>query len=222
MSHPHGDIYSIVIQVHPDSEEEQEPSVTDDWRLGDITVDWVDFTREKSTDKRERNGEGERLSHRRQSKEYEQDPTRTVPGAAPAMTAHAHRVSKPHKPSPAKRRPKPAPESPSDLSLQPLLGHIPGPNPVDATTSDGCTDVGRGVVHLFRHPPPASVIARLNSPGESSRGPDDPEQWAGEHAEGEDGSLIAILAVPAWMRPADLIEFLGGWVTCLEGMRMIR
>ncbi|EIW72206.1 hypothetical protein TREMEDRAFT_21329, partial [Tremella mesenterica DSM 1558] len=37
-----------------------------------------------------------------------------------------------------------------------------------------------------------------------------------------DGSLVAILAVPAWMRPADFLEFIGGWGTCLEGVRMIR
>jgi len=30
------------------------------------------------------------------------------------------------------------------------------------------------------------------------------------------------LAVPAWMRPADFLEFIGGWGTCLEGVRMIR
>jgi BRCA1-associated protein len=48
------------------------------------------------------------------------------------------------------------------------------------------------------------------------------DEWGGERAEGEDGSLIAILAVPAWMRPADFLEFIGGWSTCLEGVRMIR
>jgi BRCA1-associated protein len=91
---------------------------------------------------------------------------------------------------------------------------------------------------LFKHAPPASLIASLDAHpiGEGSRsaasrraspikqpesetgGPD----YAGQRAEGEDGSLVAILAVPAWMRPADFLEFIGGWSTCLEGVRMIR
>jgi BRCA1-associated protein len=85
------------------------------------------------------------------------------------------------------------------------------------------------VVHLFRHAPPASLISSLDAHpvGESSssgkhHGNGDGGEWTGERAEGEDGSLIAILAVPAWMRPADFLEFIGGWGTCLEGVRMIR
>lgn len=99
------------------------------------------------------------------------------------------------------------------------------------------------MVHLFRHAPPASFIASLEAHpiGESSkakansqsrsasasegglgRGEEDGGEWEGERAEGEDGSLIAILAVPAWMRPSDFLEFIGGWGTCLEGVRMIR
>lgn len=41
-------------------------------------------------------------------------------------------------------------------------------------------------------------------------------------AEGQDGTLIAILAVPIWMDVANLADWLGAWTTCLEGYRMIR
>lgn len=205
------DVYSIIIAVHPDSEPAGEQV---DWRLGDISVDWVDFTREKSTDRKEREHESVH-----DEDEQEEQHTRTIPGAMATKPR-----TKPTKPRKREREPK-RPETPDSLSLQALLAHIPGPNPVtvDTSSASGVTQVGRGVVHLFKHAPPAGLVARLEGQnGESSRVPKDEEGWAGERAEGEDGSLIAILAVPAWMRPADLLEFLGGWVTCLEGVRMIR
>lgn len=209
------DVYSIIIAVHPDSEQ------GDDWRLGEITVDWVDFTREKGTDRREREREEDRERLQREQ-DSSDNAERYVPGSG--MTTRPR--TKPTKPRRSKAdRDPPRPETPDSLSLQALLAHIPGPNPVsvDTSSASGETHVGRGVVHLFKHAPPASLVALLEGQnGESSRTPNDSEGWAGENAEGADGSLIAILAVPAWMRPADLLEFLGGWVTCLEGVRMIR
>lgn len=199
----HSDVYSIVIEVHPDNENPEQQG--QDWRLGDISVDWVDLIREKSSDRAWQEDDHPQEEH------VEKHPT--VPGAMTKTTT---------KPSPRHRKKK-RPESIDDLSLQPLLAHIAGPNPFEASSSSGVTHVGNGVVHLFKHAPPASLIARLEGQnGEGSSGPPDPEGWADENAEGGDGSLIAILAVPAWMRPADLIEFLGGWAGCLEGVRMIR
>ncbi|CAK9779634.1 zf-UBP-domain-containing protein [Cutaneotrichosporon oleaginosum] len=218
------DIYSLIIAVHPNNETPDQPD--QDWRLGDITVDWIDFTRDKSHNDRV-------VSPPASSSSHNSSLTRPIPGALPSNGSSAQSSSampSTHS-SPAKPRTKPrrkresrptsdVPETPDALSLQPLLAHIPGPNPVAASTSSGITHVGNGVVHLFRHAPPASLVARLEGQnGESSQRQ---EGYAGEHAEGEDGSLVAILAVPAWMRPADLLEFLGGWVTCLEGVRMIR
>jgi len=217
------DVYSIVIAIHPDSEAHDIQG--QDWRLGEITVDWVDLTREKSTDRRERE-RSERIERGERDEEYHDSdddntkPKPPIPGAA--MTTKPK--PKPSKPRRREREPKP-PETPDSLSKQALLAHIPGPNPVsvDANSASGVTHVGRGVVHLFKHAPPPGLIARLEGQnGEGSRLPKDEAGWAGENAEGEDGSLIAILAVPAWMRPADLLEFLGGWGTCLEGVRMIR
>lgn len=200
----HSDVYSIIIEVHPDNENPEQPG--QDWRLGDISVDWVDLIREKSSDR----------ARQEDDEHQETDQVEKHPAVPGAMTKVAS------KPSPRHRKKK-RPESIDDLSLQPLLAHIAGPNPFEASSSSGVTHVGNGVVHLFKHAPPAGLIARLEGQnGEASSGPPDPEGWADENAEGGDGSLIAILAVPAWMRPADLIEFLGGWATCLEGVRMIR
>jgi len=195
-------LYSIVIAVHP-SEEDHSLGEGGDWRLGDIQVDWVDFTREKTIDK-----------DQYQSK---------MPSASTETSTRKKGIKADASSS------KKKPSDPDSLSLQPLLAHFPGPNPLESSVAQGTSQVGRGVVHLFRHAPPAHLIASLESHpvGEGSgsgisgsKGGKD--EWSGERAEGEDGSLIAILAVPAWMRPADFLEFIGGWGTCLEGVRMIR
>ncbi|BEI79929.1 hypothetical protein CcaverHIS002_0104580 [Cutaneotrichosporon cavernicola] len=208
------DIYSIIIEIHPNSETPDQPG--QDWRLGDITVDWIDLTRDKSVDHSCDHPDSPSTA----TSLNPPSPTkRPVPGAMVNNSSPAKPRTKPRR----KRESRPTsdiPELPDALSLQPLLAHIAGPNPVAASTSSGVTHVGNGVVHLFRHAPPASLVARLEGQnGESSHRT---EGYASEHAEGEDGSLVAILAVPAWMRPSDLLEFLGGWVTCLEGVRMIR
>ena len=191
--------YSLVIAVHHGEEKGEDRD-----RIGDITVDWVDFTREKRVDR------------------------------PPVPVAKSSTM----KPSPSQRKGERArgggsivnrthdlsDKAVSDQSLQPLLGHFPGPNTLDSSTASGLTTVGRGVVHLFKHAPPPTLIASIDAHpiGESSGSKTPPNEWAGERAEGEDGSLIAIIAVPAWMRPADFVEFIGGWTTCLEGVRMIR
>ena len=173
--------------------------------MGEITVDWSDFTREKNTDKPILPLPLMTTSARKRP---------SVPGAG---------ADKPSaKPSSAKKRTS-GKVDPDSLSLQPLLGHFPGPNPLDSSTASGSAEVGRGVVHLFRHAPLPTLISSLDAHpiGESSNSAASGD-WDGTKAEGEDGSLVAILAVPAWMRPADFLEFIGGWATCLEGVRMIR
>lgn len=239
-------LYSIVIAIHPDTPPTPTPTAAaePDWRVGEITVDWVDFTREKSVESSlsaaSHAGGGAGMSSRA-------GPSRRRPTPSSGhLTGHGS-------------GPAPHPPSPSELSLQPLLAHVPGPNPLDSSVASGVSHIGRGIVHLFRHAPPAALIASLDAHpvGESSRSTERSERagrngrngaktpvgrgaapalasegdadrdrgkddWAGARAEGEDGSLIAILAVPAWMRPADFLEFIGGWGTCLEGVRMIR
>jgi len=201
--------YSIIISVHPEA--------TPDYslpRAGDITVDWVDFSREKSID-------------------YPSTPSRNIMPTTPRKKHIPHKAV-PGSSVPSKYLATGAPNrdsqtiangmTPDDLSLQPLLGHFPGPNPLGNTSASGISSVGRGIVHLFRHAPPPTLIASLDAHpvGESSSSGGKESEWAGDKAEGEDGSLVAILAVPAWMRPADFLEFIGGWATCLEGVRMIR
>ncbi len=195
--------YSISIAVHPDYS--SPGTFTPDWRLGEITVDWVDFTREKSVDK-EMPPTTASSSRPSASKKRPSHGGKVIPGSGqPFQSSKSSKLT------------------PDNLSLQPLLAHFPGPNPLDSSVASGVTQVGRGVVHLFRHAPPSSFISSLEAHpiGEGSVSKEG-GGWAGDRAEGEDGSLIAILAVPAWMRPADFLEFIGGWGTCLEGVRMIR
>ena len=215
-------VYSIVIAVQdpppnpdtpPSPHSSAGPDPGEDWRLGDITVDWVDFTREKSVD-HPPSPSSLAMAPEHPSVKKRSAPKPSIPGQSVPSTPS---------PSPAAKTKKASTSTAGGLSLQPLLGHVPGPNPLDSSVASGVTSVGRGVVHLFRHAPPASLIASLDAHpvGEGSK-TRDTSPWAGERAEGEDGSLIAILAVPAWMRPADFLEFIGGWSTCLEGVRMIR
>lgn len=206
-------LYSVVIAVHPQVLESPADAYQD-WRVGDITVDWVDFTREKTVDGMTK-GPSMQSNHNGLGRKKGSSPSQAIPrqaGSHPKiqtaeLTKRAGRTSVP----------------PEDLSLQPLVGHFPGPNPLETSVASGLTNVGRGVLHLFRHAPPSTLVASLDAHpvGESSSSSKGNE-WSGERAEGEDGSLVAILAVPAWMRPADFLEFIGGWATCLEGVRMIR
>nr|KIR49073.1 BRCA1-associated protein [Cryptococcus bacillisporus CA1280] len=218
-------LYSIIIVIHsPASEtqlQEQQHPQGADWRLGDITVDWVDFTREKSVGKRDmpRN----QRSSSQESKNRLTSQGRSVPGSSTAVSNSKPKTSRSQTPT----QHKPSKDDPDTLSLQPLLAHFPSPTPLSSSYAQGISSLGTGVVHLFRHAPPPSLIADIdNHPfGSSSRSAGEASSkqgWSGENAEGEDGSLIAILAVPAWMRPADFLEFIGGWGTCLEGVRMIR
>ncbi|ORY22384.1 hypothetical protein BCR39DRAFT_487923 [Naematelia encephala] len=240
-------IYSFIITTYPETTTTTIPPSTldstadlppegDDWRLGEITVDWVDFTREKDLEVDDsKMASSSSSSSQLNSKNRRPSNGRNIPGSNPHSHTHTHSSSSP---SPSSRRNKKGGgsgsgsqaqlTSPEDLSLQPLLAHFPGPNPLESSVASGVSVVGRGVVHLFRHAPPASLVASIDAHpvGESSRArpleSKEGGEWAGERAEGEDGSLIAILAVPAWMRPADFLEFIGGWATCLEGVRMIR
>ena len=220
-------VYSLVIAIH-----QAEPCAPEDWRLGDITVDWVDFTREKSLDKSAPPPPSSAFmttTTRKASSSFN-----TVPGSGSHSQLYsANGLSRPVTKASGSRKRQSTPTSsaahkgltdPDALSLQPLVAHFPSPNPLDTSVDSGSHTVGRGVVHLFRHAPAPSVIASIDAHpvGESSSAGLEQGEWAGERAEGEDGSLVAILAVPAWMRPADFLEFIGGWATCLEGVRMIR
>lgn len=241
--------YSIVIAIHPSDEDENENEKTEtdgeakDWRLGEINVDWVDFTREKSVDQEndmpldspaQTSKQSPSGSSRRKGTTQSQSQRSSVPGSGFGLASTSSPSSTHTGPERERERKKRPTTDPDSLSLQPLLAHFPGPNPLDSSVAQGVSEVGRGVVHLFRHAPPAHLIASLESHPvgegsghsravtESGNKGSAKDDWGGDRAEGEDGSLIAILAVPAWMRPADFLEFIGGWGTCLEGVRMIR
>lgn len=108
-------LYSLIIAQHPPT--------TQDYRLGDLGIDWIDYHSEK---------------------EIPQD-----------------NVPKPRDP-PTRDVKRPSDDVPPRRFTQ------------------GTTALGPGIVHLFRH------AAQL-LPDEGSK------------AEGEDGTLVAVLAVPRWM-----------------------
>ncbi|ORX40475.1 hypothetical protein BD324DRAFT_647405 [Kockovaella imperatae] len=202
----HSNVYSLVIAIYSNSS-----SSLSDWRFGDIAVDYIDFTREKSVDK------PPPLSLVSPPMTPARKRNIIIPSSASSPRSNVR------PPSGSKNQTSGPASNPDALSLQPLVAHFPGPNPLGTSTASGKHAIGRGVVHLFRHAPSQTLIDSLDAHpvGESSSSSSAGE-WDGVRAEGEDGSLVAILAVPAWMRPADFLEFIGGWATCLEGMRMFR
>ncbi|WWC91997.1 uncharacterized protein L201_006951 [Kwoniella dendrophila CBS 6074] len=245
-------LYSLIVAIHSteiESEAENTPTplmseVEGDWRLGEINVDWVDFTREKSIDKMDHTASNQQRPDGYKSKSIPSSSHKHIPGSS--IKASSHTTSSIT--STSTKKTKPSIETPDSLSLQPLLGHYPNPSPLDSSfTASGISELGKGVIHLFKHQPPKSLILHIDSHpfgGESSSSSSSTKldsksnknsdidnstsidksdaDLMGEDAEGKDGSLIAILAVPAWMKPSDFIEFIGGWSTCLEGIRMIR
>lgn len=81
--------------------------------------------------------------------------------------------------------------------------------------TQGTTSLGPGIVHFFRHSPP-------NPQTQGPPGREAESQQSCEQAEGEDGTLVGILAVPTWMGFDAFGEWLDAWVRGLEGFRMIR
>jgi BRCA1-associated protein len=101
--------------------------------------------------------------------------------------------------------------------------------------TQGTTELGSGVLHYLKHSQPLGLLESLEVKynGIDLSGKKDPgtnrEDTRGlaEEAdkvipEGQDGTLIAILAVPAYLGVVELADWLGAWNSRLEGLRMIR
>jgi BRCA1-associated protein len=164
-----------------------------DYREGDICIDWVDYHSEKDVAGQSLSPDG--LAQKERS---------PVPG----------------------RRP---------LSRSPGSENAPGvAYPVQRQTQ-GTTELGPGVIHLFKHDQPLSLLqsleADMTSKSKGEKEITNHQSKSGQailskavtvDAEGQDGTLIAILAVPIWMDVANLAGWLGAFTVCLEGYRMIR
>lgn len=207
-------LYSIVIA----RQESDDAGQDRDYREGDLCIDWVDYHSEKDVNN--------------------QDLGITRPRATSGAATLAPNPTKHANTSPRSRNPELEGEpGPRPLSRSPASEHGPGiPYPVQRQTQ-GTTELGPGVIHLFKHAQPLSLLESLEadmaSSGDKTERDDKAkkggsrEKVAGKadaqaDAEGQDGTLIAILAVPIWMDVANLADWLGAWTTCLEGYRMIR
>lgn len=172
-------LYSIVIALHPAS------SSSTDYRLGDLSIDWIDYDSEKQInegDEREKGLLGAGA------------PT-TRNGRSRSTSATSEGSSK-------------------SLPNQPMAGP-------SRHRTQGTTELGQGILHLFKHAPPLTLLETL----EADMSKDNSmilEGASSSQAEGEDGTLVAILAVPGWMGVEDFVGWLGAWTTCLEGLRMLR
>jgi BRCA1-associated protein len=201
-------LYSIIIAL-----EEQHDSSERDYREGDICIDWVDYHSEKDVGNQEL-GSGGLVSRAKPSPVPAHQAVTSSP-LSPNASDHSEKVRKPLSRSAT---------SESGLGV---------PYPVQRQTQ-GTTELGPGVIHLFKHAQPLSLLesleADLSKPkDDKTKGDERPEgnaqtstPTANVDAEGQDGTLIAILAVPIWMDVANLANWLGAFTVCLEGYRMIR
>jgi len=201
-------LYSIVIAL-----KEQDTTSERDYREGDICIDWVDYHSEKDVGNQEL-GSGDLVSKAKPSPVPAHEAVTSSP-LSPNASDHSGKARKPLSRSAT---------SESGLSV---------PYPVQRQTQ-GTTELGPGVIHLFKHAQPLSLLesleAGLSKPkDEKTKGAErdklsiEPSaQMANADAEGQDGTLIAILAVPIWMDVADLANWLGAFTVCLDGYRMIR
>ena len=201
-------LYSIVIAL-----EEKRTTSERDYREGDICIDWVDYHSEKDVGNQEL-GSGGLISKARPSPASVHQAIPSSP-LSPNASDHPEKARKPLSRSAT---------SESGLGV---------PYPVQRQTQ-GTTELGPGVIHLFKHAQPLSLLesleADLGKPKDEKhkgdeRGRTDVQsspQSGSVDAEGQDGTLVAILAVPMWMHVANLANWLGAFTVCLEGYRMIR
>ncbi len=168
-------LYSLIIALHPVQDDYHQQ---DDWRIGDIAIDWMDFA------------EGVSPS----------DLADGARGEGPASLNMTHPLDDP----------RPAADITSSQALVALHA--------DSAPTKGSSELGPGVIHLFKHPPPEHLSTEIALDSNHSGQDED----AAEAAEGADGTLVAVLAVPGWMRPADFVDYIGSWTAHLEGVRMIR
>lgn len=70
------------------------------------------------------------------------------------------------------------------------------------------TDLGYGVVHLYRDAEPSPSLARDATQSAESSGPSEPITDVGQAYVDKDLATLCILAVPSYMTPSDLL----GWV----------
>ncbi len=202
-------LYSLIIALHPLPTENQDAGVeqpvvasrnhshegdhdpSKDWRIGDITIDWMDYPPREIKSTNFLNGEG-----RDNNNMDHFSPPSSLSTLANPIDMDKIKT-----------------ESSHDNDI--LLAYHP-----PTATAIGTSELGPGVIHLFKHPPPTETLARIEA--EKGFVEVEEEHERDEGAEGEDGTLIGILAIPAWMRPSDFVDFAGECVGHMEGIRMIR
>lgn len=169
------------------------PQPPPDYRTGSLTIDWIDY-----------HGEKEIFAH-------DENNSKNTPGTSTDDLAKKQ----------------------NGRNEGSLLNGFAEEEPLLARRSTrGTTSLGPGILHLFRHAPPLTVLETLEAGdlpttvAADRRGSVDDDGSVDETErtapDGEDGTLVAVLAVPEWMGFDVFGEWLGAWSTRLEGIRMIR
>lgn len=188
-------LYSLIIAQHSPSPPNPRPP---DYRAGNLTIDWIDYHGEKEIFAHEEDGHGDSNNG--------VDGMRGMEGLGKRQSSSSGHGS--------------------------MYGFGEEEPSLARRSTRGTTSLGPGIIHLFRHAPPLTVLETLEAgdlPASVTldrRGSvDDDASVEGTERtapDGEDGTLVAVLAVPEWMGFDVFGDWLGAWSTRLEGLRMIR
>lgn len=186
-------VYSVVISLRPGDTSDQKQRR--DHRHGDLSIDWVDYHSEKDV--------GSSVSGPGDARKELEASNFPASGSAPLSSLIT--------PGKAYHSGRDSHSSVGDALLS-------------RRHTQGTTELGDGSIHLFKHMAPSTLLASLESDDttEAALGGTMATLSESNDAEGADGTLVAVLAVPAYIGIAELVEWLGAWTTCLDGLRMIR
>jgi BRCA1-associated protein len=91
----------------------------------------------------------------------------------------------------------------------------------------GCASLGKGVLHLYRNVLPSTshtTVGDVAGGGAQAATTSTMPESSSENvmsADGSDGTLIALLAVPSHMTPADVLAFLGAAIEHMTHLRLV-
>lgn len=98
------------------------------------------------------------------------------------------------------------------------LFHVSGPSTAEfipnRTTKSGSTNLPEGTVHVYRQ----CSERRHNGVDESN----EPSAASASETIPEDGPMLGVLAVPAWMTPSDFLAFVAPAAEGMAHLRLIR
>lgn len=268
-------LYSIILALHPMDESTRVLASNDvnvdvdvDRRLGELEIDWTDYHGEKEIDddvdasdsygvarlgsimdsleKDEWLSPKTRMRKPGRSTSSCSSSNQHVPPTSPVASSSASAGD--HLETSSLHSVSLSPSTESQSASSSFFLNVNPPPPRRQTS--GITQLGPGIIHLYKHDRPMGVLESLEADAvnrdtsgfghEFDELKSETEHLEHQHhsdtsnnrsgrdlppipskPDGEDGTLVAILAVPSWMSRSEFEDFLGAWILALEGYRRI-